>query len=84
MMNPDYIITKADMMNPGSEIATRVRGMHDAIIEAQMHMRELKHAYDVMVERLWQDEPITVKALEDEYLSHMEAHADNIVELIGA
>ena len=84
MMNPNYIITKADMMNPDREVAIRVRGMHDAIVEAQMHMRELKHAYDVMVERLWQDEPITAKALEDEYLSHLQAHADSIVKLIGA
>lgn len=72
-------ITKEELMNPNSSISKHLRFMNENILEAMATMRELKIVYDTMIERVWEDEPITFEEVENIYCEKMDELASKVI-----
>lgn len=79
METASHLITKEDLMNPNSSISKHLRFMNENILEAMATMRELKIVYDTMIERVWEDEPITFEEVENTYCEKMDELASKVI-----
>ena len=79
METASRLITKEDLMNPNSSISKHLRFMNENILEAMATMLELKIVYDTMIERVWEDEPITFEEVENTYCEKMDELTSKVI-----